>query len=345
MPGKGTYVLQLFGFVIAAALAFTPFPAQAQAPLSSFKDCDNCPEMVVLPPGKFLMGASKEDRKFADAYTIQSELPQHEVTIGYSFAIGRHEVTVAEFAAYVAETGVKTGGECQLRLPEFGPNAGKFIGTAKPGPNDYPPALVTIGDGDFRSPGAKVSDQQPATCLSHREALGYLDWLSKKSGKSYRLPTEAEWEYAVRAGSTTPFYFGGGLKELCRYGNFADRKSVYNAKIVAKCAENPSPEGTAPVGSYQPNDWGLYDMIGNAFELTEDCASDNYQGAPNDGSPRRGSDGACETFATRSFFFDSIGTSLRSAARCTAVGLDDRSNGLSFRVAVSLDENAWDRKK
>ena len=333
------------GFALAAMLAVLLSDAQAQAPLSSFKDCDQCPEMVALPPGNFLMGTSKEDRKFADAYTIQSELPQHEVSIGYSFAIGRHEVTVAEFAAYVSETGARTGGECQLRLPEFGPNRGKFIGTAKPGPTDYPPALVTIGDGDFRTPGAKVSDQHPATCISRREALGYLAWLGKKSEKPYRLPTEAEWEYAVRAGNPKPFHYGGGLKDLCKYGNFADSKSAYNARIVAKCAENPSPEGTAPAGSYQPNGWGLHDMIGNAFELTEDCASENYHGAPADGSPWRAGGGQCESFATRSYFFDSMGTALRSAARCAAVGMDDRSNGLAIRVAVSLDDTAWDRKK
>ena len=103
--------MRFLGFALAAMLAVLLSDAQAQAPLSSFKDCDQCPEMVALPPGNFLMGASKEDRKFADAYTIQSELPQHEVSIGYSFAIGRHEVTVAEFAAYVSETGARTGGE------------------------------------------------------------------------------------------------------------------------------------------------------------------------------------------------------------------------------------------
>lgn len=339
---RGTHRAQLCAPALAAALALTITCAQAQAPLSTFKDCDNCPEMVALPPGQFLMGASKEDAKLIDPYTLASERPQHKVAIGYSFAIGKNEVTVDEFAAYVAETGAKTGGACQLRLPEFGPNRGKFVGTAQPGPTDYPPALVTIGDGDFRTHGAKVAGDRPATCISRREAQGYLDWLSKKSGKAYRLPTEAEWEYAVRAGSTTPFHYGGGLKDLCAYGNFADRNSVYNAKIVAKCAENPSPEGTAPVGSYRPNAWGLHDMIGNASEFTEDCASDNYEGAPNDGSPQRG--GACETFATRSYLFDSMGTSLRSAARCLAVGPDDRSNALALRVAVSLDDAAWDHK-
>lgn len=98
-------------------------------------------------------------------------------------------------------------------------------------------------------------------------------------------------------------------------------------------------------GSYQPNGWGLHNMIGNAFELTEDCASENYHGAPADGSLWRAGGAQCESFATRSYFFDSIGTALRSAARCTAVGMEDRSNGLAIRVAVSLDDAACDRKK
>jgi formylglycine-generating enzyme required for sulfatase activity len=337
-----THASQLLGLGFAAAIPLMLSGAQAQAPLSTFKDCDACPEMVALPPGKFLMGASKADAKLVDPYTLASELPQHEVTIGYSFAIGKGEVTVDEFAAYVAETGAKTGGVCQLRLPEFGPNRGKFIGTAKPGPTDYPPALVTIADGDFRTPGAQVSGGHPATCISRREAQAYLDWLGKKSGKAYRFPTEAEWEYAVRAGSATPFHYGGGLKDLCKYGNFADKASPYNARMVAQCAEKPSPERTTVAGSYLPNAWGLDNMIGNAFEFTEDCASENYQGAPIDGSPWRR--GACEGFTTRSYFFDSMGTGLRSAARCQAVGLDDRSNGLALRVTVSLDDAAWDRK-
>lgn len=325
-------------------------PLQAQQsvpkPFSTLKDCDKCPELVVLPPGKFLMGASAEDRKLVDAHTFASEQPQHQVTIGYSFAIGRFEVTVEEFAAYVAETGAKTGGECMIRTPDLGPNAGKYTGTPKAG-TQVLPGLVYISDGSFTNPGAAVTPRHPATCISRREAKAYLAWLSKKTGRSYRFPTEAEWEYAVRAGSTTPFHFGGGLKELCRFGNFADRNAPYHAKLLAQCAENPSLEGLVAAGSFQPNAWGLHDMIGNAFEFIEDCAMPNYAGAPADGSPwwPAGGSNACRNFATRGYFFDSPGQLLRSAARCHASTWDERSNALTIRVAVSLDANAWDGKR
>jgi formylglycine-generating enzyme required for sulfatase activity len=325
----------------------TAASTEAPAPLSSFKDCETCPEMVALPPGKFLMGASKEDRKFADSSTLASELPQHEVAIDYSFALGRFEVTVAEFAVYVADTGVKTGGECQIRIPDFGPNKGKFIGTLKVGAPENMPGLAIVTDGDFLKPGAMVSEQFPATCISRREAAAYLAWLSKKSGRAYRFPTEAEWEYATRAGTTTPFLLHGPIGDLCKYANFADRKSPYGAGMAAPCAEQPSPEGLMPVGRYRQNGWGLFDMIGNAFEFIEDCRFPNYRGAPTDGSPwRQDNVNACdEGFVSRGYYFDSVYTDMRSAARCTAGNeWDERANFLGLRVAVSLDERAWDRR-
>ena len=338
MTRTGSLPAALAAAIVSSAQA----RAETPAPLSSFKDCPACPEMVALPAGRFLMGASPEDRKFSYGETMSSELPQHQVDIGYSFAVSRFEVSVADFAAYVAETGARTGGECEIRTPDLGPNAGQFVGTLKPGEPQMP-GLVVIVDGDFRSPGAVVSAQHPATCISRREALAYLAWLGEKSGRTYRFPTEAEWEYATRAGSTTPFHYGGGFAELCKYGNFADRKSPYSARVAAQCAENPSPTALAPLGSYQPNAWGLHDMIGNAFEFTEDCATENYHGAPVDGSPWR--TGECDYFTTRSYFFDSVGSGLRSAARCTVVDWDSRSNGLAIRAAVSLNDAAWDRQR
>lgn len=322
-----------------------PDTAGAQSPgsFTSFKDCDACPEMIVLPGGRFLMGASTEDQKFADAYSISTERPQHEVSIAYSFALAKFELTVREFAAYVMETGAKTGGECDLRLPDTGPKAGKFVGTLKRGVQQSLPSLAVVIDADFRRPGTPASDNHPATCISRREAKAYLDWLAKKTGKPYRFPTEAEWEYAVRAGSKSPYHFGGGLKDLCLYGNFADKGSPYHARVAAQCIESPSPAMVAPVGSYKPNAWGFHDMLGNAFEFIEDCSSPDYKGAPTDGSPF-GRGRSCENFMTRSYFFDSIGTSLRSAARCGVVDWDGRSNGLTIRAALSLDPMAWDRR-
>lgn len=320
-------------------------PSSALKPLSTFRDCDACPEMVVIPSGAYLMGASPADYAFADKYSIESELPRHPVRIGYSFAIGRFEVSVAEFAAFVRDTGAKTGGACDIRIPDRGPYAGKFIGKVKPG-GMASPGLVTIADGDFRRPGANVDERHPATCISRREAKAYLEWLGRKTGKTYRFPTESEWEYAVRAGNPAPFHYGGGLRELCQYGNFADADSPYSAGMAALCRENPSPVGAASCGSYRPNAWGLHDMTGNVFEFVADCASKNYVGAPADGAPwwPAGGESACSRFTTRGFSFDSVGGDLRSAARCEAVDWDGRNNNLGIRAAVSLDDGAWDRR-
>src|SRR5688572_14453954 len=117
---------------LSISCALLSSDGQAQA-LPTFKDCDVCPQMVALPPGQYLMGASQADRNLSDPYSYASETPQHRVTIAYSFAIAQFELTVDEFAAYVAETGAQIGGECQIRAPDLGPRAGRVIGTAKSG--------------------------------------------------------------------------------------------------------------------------------------------------------------------------------------------------------------------
>lgn len=350
----------------SVAPAATPEPLSLQKPeagsLPSFKDCEVCPEMVELPAGSYWMGATDEDKAFPHTeYTIPSELPLHQVTLDYSFAIGRFTITVAEFAAFVEETGTAVGGECLLRIPDKGPNKGKFIGKISANADEFQRGqygAVLVEYADFRTPGTTVAEDQPATCISRNEAKAYLAWLSEKSGRAYRFPTEAEWEYATRAGESRPYYFGGGngdQDKVCAYGNFADRDSVYAAGVVAKCAEQDSREYTYPVGSFKPNNWGLYDMIGNVFEYVEDCYFPNYEGAPTDGSPWMHSTahadhstdapGACRVWGLRGYFFDSIDTTMRSATRCGVYDdEDDRGNAIGIRVAVSMSGESWDRR-
>lgn len=247
-------------------------PAMAQAPLSaaqeralkpkdSFKECDACPEMVVVPAGSFAMGSPKNEKARDD-----NEGPQHRVTIGKAFAVGKFELTVDQFAAFVKETGYDTGSTCDVWQD------GTWA--ERPGRS-------------WREPGFVQSGSHPAACLSWDDAKAYLAWLSGKTGKTYRLPTEAEWEYAARAGTTTRFHFGNDDKDYCRYGNGADRTArndVPGAQKWTVLACSDSHAYTAPVGSFTANGFGLHDTLGNVFEWVEDCWHDNYEGAPADGS-------------------------------------------------------------
>jgi formylglycine-generating enzyme required for sulfatase activity len=183
----------------------------------------------------------------------------------------------------------------------------------------------------------------------------YLDWLSIRTGRHYRLPSEAEWEYAYRAGTDTMNYWGNDFRKTCEYANFADRKSGYQAAPAASCAEKIHPEWTAEVGSYKPNQWGLYDMGGNAQETVEDCFHQSYDGAPSDGSPW--TEPGCVLFVARSGDYELTQFSMRASERllfgytedgndgmwAREEGSDERYNLLGFRVAVSLDDTGWDK--
>jgi formylglycine-generating enzyme required for sulfatase activity len=247
-------------------------PSIAQAQLSAaqervlkprqvFKECDVCPEMVVVPAGAFSMGSPKKEKARSD-----NESPLHKVTIGRRFAVGKFEVTVDQFASFAKETGHDTGSVCDIWQD------GKWS--------------ERVGY-TWRNPPFPQGGSHPATCLSWDDAKAYLAWLSRKTGHDYRLPSEAEWEYAARAGSRAPFHFGNNVQDYCRHGNGADQaasKEVPGASSWTVLACNDGQAYTAPVGSYTANRFGLYDMLGNVFEWVEDCWNGNYQGAPSDGS-------------------------------------------------------------
>lgn len=346
----GRILAIVFSGQVLLATAFAG-PAVSAEPLSTFKDCDACPEMVVLPPGQFVMGATEQEQEHMFIGYVPYEHPAHAVTIDYSFAIGRYEVTTDEFDSYVQETGAKVGGTCGIRLIETGPLARKFSGTRHPddGKEQTGPYYVYITDGSYAQPGLPVTGRQPAVCVSRLEIAAYLDWLSEKSGRAYRLPSEAEWEYAARAGTRTVGFWGDDLSEACVYANFGDRKSGYQAGVAAPCSEAISPDWTADVGSYEPNPWGLYDMAGNVQELTADCWHESYDGAPADGSAWL--ETPCSLYIARGGDYELLHVSMRASERLfygyveeqSAVegkdaGDNGRSNVLGFRVAVSMTD-------
>jgi formylglycine-generating enzyme required for sulfatase activity len=211
----------LFPMPVLVALCLlvipTAYSGEAGKPLSTFKDCDFCPEMVVIPAGHFTMGSPK-----SEIGRRVNEGPQHLVELE-RFSIGKYELTYAEYDYFSLDTGRKKANE-------------------------------SIMD----------RDEMPLTDVSHYDAVAYAQWLSDKTGQSYRLPTSAEWEYAARAGSTTSYPWGDEIG-----ANLAQCKG---------CKSQWDKSKPAPVGSFPPNNWGLHDTVGNVVEWTCSEFEPSYKG-------------------------------------------------------------------
>ncbi len=249
---RATILTALVGVILMAPCA-AQTSGQAQ---QSDRDCGHCPEMVRIPPGSFMMGAAPGEHVregLSDNYATW-ELPRHAVTIGYGFSLGKYEVTRGEYAAFAQATGRQPGASCHMIGPD-----GKWS---------------DIEGRDWRSPRFAQTDRDPVVCVSWDDAKAYVAWLSRTTGKRYRLPSEAEWEYAARAGTTSARHWGEHHRDACRYANVSD--------AFHGCRDGH--EWTAPVGTFQPNPLGLHDMLGNVWEWTEDCWNGGYAGAPADGS-------------------------------------------------------------
>ena len=249
----------------------------APAPGTVFRDCPDCPEMVVIPAGAFTMGGPAADSK-----SSQVERPLHRVTFARPFAIGKHTVTFAEYDACVAADG------CERR-----------------------PQDERWGRG-----------RQPVVDISWNEAVGYVAWLARKTGKSYRLPSEAEWEYAARAGTTTRYPWGDAVGR--------------NRANCDGCGSRWDDDRPAPVGSFAPNSFGLYDMHGNVRQWLADCWHDDYKGAPADGAPWL-IGGDCSYRVIRGGSFEDDADFIRSSWRTgSRPGSAHRSHG--FRLVRTFDE-------
>ncbi|MFZ4700157.1 MAG: formylglycine-generating enzyme family protein [Candidatus Methylumidiphilus sp.] len=212
------------------------------------------PEMVEIPVGHFIMGSPATDKD-----RLPREGPQHKVVIAKPFRLGKYEVTFDEYDVFALL--IKNDGGCA----------------------DGHEVTWAQDEGWGRG-------KRPVINVSWQDAQCFAEWLSRKTKKAYRLPTEAEWEYAARAGTETPRPWPGELEAACRYANVFDQGSVEEVKkrySGATWESFPCSDGyafTAPVGKFKPNIFELHDMLGNVWEWVGDCYHDDYQNAPDDGS-------------------------------------------------------------
>jgi formylglycine-generating enzyme required for sulfatase activity/uncharacterized caspase-like protein len=279
----------------------SPAAERALKPKDSFRECDRCPTMLVVPAGSFTMGSPESERvPVAAAYTkyaivprtlttttpLSSEGPQHQITIARPFAAGKFAVTFDEWDACVDDGGC----------------------------NGYRPSDQGWGRGS-----------RPVVNVNWDDARAYVMWLSRKTGKGYRLLSEAEWEYIARATTTTPYWWGS---------SFSTDQANYNG--TRTYADQPTGENrqkTLPVASFSPNPWGFYQVHGNSYDWTEDCFHDDYFGAPGDGSAWTGEN--CKGHVVRGGAWSSAPWMLRCVYRAW-FPTDFRSANHGFRLARTL---------
>lgn len=238
--------------------------AGASSPLLAASSLPIIPPMVTITGGEFAMGSTANPKQ--DDYPTSE--PVHTVAIK-TFKLSRYEVTVGQFRQFADATGYKAEGDCwQLAKNDWGMESGKT---------------------SWSTPANAPSDYHPVMCVSADDAHAYLQWLSTQTGKQYRLPSEAEWEYAARAGSSTRYPFGDDPAALCRHANVYDRSgkaaiTLLTGKDRNEIACDDQAGLTTVVGMYEANAFGLHDMLGNVGEFVEDCQHLSYEGAPKDGS-------------------------------------------------------------
>jgi formylglycine-generating enzyme len=266
--------------------------------------CGICPEMVVVPGGKFAMGSGEPPEG-------RNDVPQHSVNISRPFAVAKFSVTRGEFQAFVTETSYAPQDGCTV-LNE----GGWQLEAAR----------------SWRSPGFIQDSRHPVVCVDWNDAKAFTTWLSKKTAKPYRLLTEAEWEYVARARTTTQYYFGDRDSDFCRYGNGPDQSLKSKFSLPALSCDDGYVY-TAPVGSFPPNAFGLYDMHGNVMQWVEDCGNSNYKNAPLNGLPWISGD--CKQRVERGGSWSFLSDMLTSSARL-GIPLDSRFDTLGFRVAREL---------
>ncbi|MDA3915317.1 SUMF1/EgtB/PvdO family nonheme iron enzyme [Oleiagrimonas sp.] len=277
----------------------------------------NGPDMVVIPTGSFMMGSPD-----SSAGHLANESPLHQVDINKGLAVARTEITVAQFREFVRDSGY---------IPDSVRLHGARIYDGRRGTiRDDPDA--TWKD---NYAGRPSSGDDPVVNVSWNDAVAYAQWLSKHTGKNYRLLSEAEYEYVMRGGTTTPYWWGSGTprRAVENLAGSRDRSSLQRSWTNAFKDYRDGYWGDAPVGHFVANPFGLYDIDGNVSEWVQDCWHENYTRAPRDGSAWVNP--GCSLRMIRGASWASSPPQARSAFRLSA-DPDTRSGRVGFRVARDL---------
>jgi formylglycine-generating enzyme len=301
----------------AAVLLASAANAEGQGP-ATFKDCADCPNMVTLPPGTFTMGepeSESQNRKFGWGG------PEIKVTIAKTFAMATTEITRAQFAAFVKDTGYTQDKRCrsiwEKRLED--------------------PTKVSWQD-PLWPDGSKQADDHPVVCIAWEDAVAYAAWLTKKAGgkRTYSLPTEAQFEYGARAGTTGKRPWGGAPEDSCKYANVGD---VNYLRIIPEYGAINCDDGyafTSPVTAFPANAFGLHDMLGNVWEWAQDCRAEDLNATPRDGTALEAAPADCKRRVLRSSGYSSAEWYTRTTTRGGDPVPGTRLVVLGFRVAATV---------
>jgi formylglycine-generating enzyme len=314
-------------------------------------------KLTLIPSGEFMMGSAESaedtaaffDKYFNTDYLtadfFKEEHPQHRVRITKPFYLGTYPVTRAQFRQFVKDTGYLTGAEKGEKLPAGALQPGekhKVFKQEKPGADGWDAEkkdMVFDRKFSWQNTGFEQTDEHPVVNVTWNDAVAFCKWLTRKDGKTFRLPTEAEWEYACRAGTTTRYHSGDDPETLATVANVADAK--LKASLPGLTLTTRTSDGylfTSPVGSFKPNAFGLFDMHGNAWQWCADRYGDRYytQSPPDDPTGPTGPTGSDPDFVhvLRGGSWLDSPISARSARRCNHVSIE-RTAAIGFRVAMT----------
>jgi formylglycine-generating enzyme required for sulfatase activity len=313
--------------IALASPAVAQDAATGKKPGETFQDCADCQTMVVIPAGRFKIGSTLEERtrEGVPAAFGDHEGPVRDIAFAKPFAMATTETTRAQFARFVKATNRPIPTECS----DYNPEEDSWAGTKG--------KIV-----NWQNTGTGQTDDHPVGCVSWQDAADYAAWLSKVTGRSYRLPTEAEWEYAARAGTTTARYWGDSVTPICTKANimtsgtYAAIKNADSWTDELVCSNTAA--WTKPVGSFEANPWGLFDMLGNGWEWVGDCAAPDHAKLPADGTAQTAANGGdCARRLTKGGAFHSRVWLARAATRGEGQDAVHRPLASTIRVVRALD--------